>query len=218
MNKSELIEQLYEYIMERKIKEANYLIDYMINNKIYTRSTILDYVRKYGSKHQQKNIKEFYKNYRFFIYQKYDYYKKINSIVEKIIDGENVVLPEKNYKILDYFQKYIEDFPEYKPIIDEVIENLTNELDFLDNSLNKASKYEYEFMELLKSKNPIELFRKFDWNIETFYYKLDLFKSKYISKKDVEHANYLEQKYQKYLQLYKKIKIQKKIRLKNYYH
>jgi len=95
-------------------------------------------------------------------------------------------------------------FPEYKPAIDKIIEMLTNELDFLDiNSDTVINKYEYEFMQLLKSKNPVELFRKFNWNIETFYSKLDLFKNKYISKADIEHANYLEQKYQEYLQLYK---------------
>lgn len=211
MNKSELIESLYKYIMERKIKEANDLIDYMVNNKIYTRSTILSNVKKYGSKHHQNNMKEFYKNYRFFIYQKYDYLKKISSMVEKLIDGEDIILPEKSYKFLNYLKIYVEKFPEYKPVIDKVIENLTNELDFLDiNQDFVVNKYEYEFMQLLKSKNPVELFRKFNWNIETFYYKLDLFKNRYISKADIEHANYLEQKYQEYLQLYKRNRNTKK--------
>lgn len=207
MNKSELIELLYEYIMERKITEANNLIEYMVSNKIYIKSSILMKLKMYSSEYHQKEIKEFYENYKFFICQRYDYFKKVNSIVERFINNEDLVLPKGDYKLLYYLKKYSETFPQFKPVVDEITEKLKNKLNFLEIKEDSiTNKYEYEFMQLLESENPIELFRKFNWNLETFYYKLSLFRNKYISNMDIEYANYLEQKYQEYLQLYKRNK------------
>ena len=203
MNINELIEILYEYIMEKKIIQAKELIKYMVKNNVCEKLTILEKVRNYSREKLSSidDIKKFDLNYMILINYKL---REVSYIIERYIKFGSLKINQQNYLLLINFKNYGKDFTELKLVVDEILEKFKDDLSFLlINEQIMRSTYEEEFKQLLKSKNPVELFRKFNWDDKNFYFKLSLFRKKYYCKKDQEYADYLEKKYQEYLKLYK---------------
>lgn len=202
----EFIEKVYNHIMNREIEKANKIIDILIKEYNFERRNILTKIKKYNSD-INGDEETFNKNYEFYKATKCKYFKLAYPIIIKYINNEEIngisVMEKEALKTLR------ERCNEFTKIIDEIISKaeVHNSLGFLDIAPNSTKNYEIEFYQLYKSSNPIDLYKKFNWDGKKFYSKLQLFKQKYQSKKDQEIANYLEEKFNEYLKIYNHIKI-----------
>lgn len=203
------IKEIYNLILEEKYKEAykilnELILSHEVNNKNYG----LIIIRKYNMKQSEENKKIFEQNYKMFLLvDKKSFSAVSQDIFEYMESGK---LPTQQYDIDTllynlYNAKNLRLLPEkIKIIMDEMIIKLRNETNFIsmvESKIDSArSNYENEFYKILTSNDPRYTLSEFDWTDQAFYYKLSRFKKKYTSQKDIELANYIEEKYQKYIE------------------
>ena len=203
MTEEQLI-KIYNSILE----ENHELTGILVKQNLVSKTRSLELVYEYGiSKENEENFIEKFKIYKE---RNKDYYIVSMNEIKKY--QENGEVDVYNYEQNScYFTQFVSTFPQYKDIINE-IRKKANEINkeyrnsFLGTRRSKLAAYEQEFYYIYTSENPVEIYRKFDWDEKTFNRKMKCFKRTYNTEKDIELANYFEEQFKLYLQKYKAVK------------
>lgn len=203
MTEEQLI-KIYNSILE----ENHELTDILVNQNLVSKTRSLELVYEYGI--SKENEEYFIEKFKIYKERNKDYY--IVSIKEIKKFQETGEVDVYNYEQNScYFTQFVSTFPQYKDIINEIRKKV-NEINkeyrnsFLGTRRSKLAAYEQEFYYIYTSENPVEIYRKFDWDEKTFNRKMKCFKRTYNTEKDIELANYFEEQFKLYLQKYKAVK------------
>ena len=214
MKRKQMAENIVNLIIEGNIEEARDNFDKIVENQIYTRGSLLARVREIGEKGDNHRI--FSENYNYFKASGTNYFRAIYPLVIQFMNGNKSFKIYSKQELVNELNTFKKNFPKYAAVINEILEYVEKEADFLSNYSETYSLYEIEFLQILSAENPVSVFRKFHWDNKTFYDKLNLFKNKFTSKRDIQYANYIEEQFQQYLKTYKSTRITSYVPTKSY--
>ena len=214
MNKKQMVENIVNLITEGNIEEARNDFNHIIDNQIYTRDFLTTKIKELGERGD--NCEIFTKNYKSFKASGTKCYEKIYPIVVQFMSGDKSLKIHNKQTLINELNVFKNNFPKYDAVINEILEYIEKESDFFSSYSKSEKVYEAEFMQILLADNAVSVFRKFNWDNKTFYNKLNLFKTKFTSERDVQYANYIEKQFQEYLRTYKSTRITNYTPIKSY--
>ncbi len=197
----EEIKELYNLIMNQEYELATKII----NNSKLNKIILISKLKKYSLTFDEETQKKFNLYYNICTYSSYNYFKTTYPILEYYIKYKKLSNISSQYGLIDKFRNLKITFPKYQKEINEIIDLILKqnyELDFIDLfDYDKSLTYEHRFYEMLTLDEKTDYLKKLNWSEKDFYYKLDLFKKKYKTKKDIEYADYLDRLFKEYLML-----------------
>lgn len=196
--------KIYNSILE----ENHELTDILVNQNLVSKTRSLELVYEYGI--SKENKEAFIEKFKIYKEHTKSYYIIAMKEIKKYKETGEVDLYnyEENSK---KFTQFINTFPQYKETIEEICNKVNKmkyefDMSFLGRKLDEIATYEEEFYMIYKSKNPIEVYRKFDWNETIFNRKIQCFKRRYQTESDKKLIAYFEEQFKLYLEKYKKVK------------
>ena len=199
------IEQLYKYIINKDLEKANQFINSQ-NSKGFSRTPLLEYLRKYVKTLSQDEQEKFKDGYEWFLSSSFEYFKVTMALMKEMATtGKIKVDFETDFSYINAcLEHFLKKYPQYIKKITILQERLVNEKNKLKatpkggfinaylSSKYRFATYEDKLYIVATSIDPVTTISTIGWSEAHFNEIMTLFRSKYKDKDSLNLAKQLE--------------------------